>query len=317
MSRRTVFLFAGQGSQYYQMGRGLYEHDPVFRAEMDALDRVPQALAGVSVLKAMYGGRGKGEPFDALGLTHPAIFMVEFALAQAVRARGVQPACVLGSSLGIYAALAVAGALGAEEALAMVVRQAQVVERHGPRGGMVGVLHAPRLFEDSEFLRARASLAGRNFESHFVLSAPQANIDAIEGALARAGAAHQWLPVPYPFHSAWIDPMREAFIDACPGQRVAMPALPVVCCAAGGALGEVTNDYFWRVAREPMYFMPAVAGLEAAGAHDYLDLSPSGTLAGFLRYLKAPGSASRVRAALSPFGRGDMETLDAALAALR
>lgn len=317
MSRRAVFLFAGQGSQYHQMGRGLYEHDPVFRAEMDALDRVPQALAGVSVLQTLYGPRGKGEPLDAIGLSHPAIFMVEFALAQTVRARGVEPAAVLGSSLGIYAALAVAGALAADEALAMVVRQAAVVERHCPPGGMVGVLHDPRLFDDSEFLRARSALAGRNFESHFVLAAPQANIDAVESCLARAGVAHQWLPVPYPFHSAWIDPMRDAFIAACPGGRVGVPRLPVVCCAAGGPLGTVAPDYFWRVAREPMHFMPAVAGLEASGPHDYLDLSPSGTLAGFLRTLVAGGPGSRPRAALSPFGRGDMQTLAAALAALR
>jgi bacillaene synthase trans-acting acyltransferase len=303
MSRRIAFLFSGQGSQYHQMGRGLYEHDTVFRDCMDRMDRAVQALLGQAVLPVLYGSAGKGDTFDDIRLTHPAIFMVEYALASTVMQAGLQPDLTLGSSLGTYAALAVAGGLTADEALAMVVRQALVIDRQCPRGGMVAVLSDARLFDDSPFLQARAAVAGRSFATHFVLSAPQENLEAIEAFLGRAGVAHQRLPVHYPFHAPWIEPLRDAFVQACPGDPVRPGRMPMVCCTSGGPLGSVAQDYFWQVARREMRFMDAIAGLEAGGALDYVDLSPSGTLASFLKYLLPASSSSRALSAMSPFGR--------------
>ena len=80
MKRKTAFLFSGQGSQYFQMGRGLYEQNLVFRSCMEQMDNLARDMLGVSVAEALYGPHGKAEPFDELRLTHPAIFMVEFAL---------------------------------------------------------------------------------------------------------------------------------------------------------------------------------------------------------------------------------------------
>lgn len=319
MSRRIAFLFSGQGSQYYQMGRGLYEHNAVFRASMDRMDRAAQALLGEPVVPVLYGARGKGDAFDDIRLTHPAIFMVEYALAATVIEAGLRPDLTLGSSLGTFAALAVAGGLTADEALTLVVRQGLLIDRQCPRGGMIAILGDVRLFEDSPFLQARAAMAARNFASHFVLSAPQENLGAIEAFLGRAGVAHQRVPAPFPFHAPWIEPMREAFIEVCPGRRVRPSGLPVVCCALGGMLcdlqADVADDYFWQVARREIRFMQAIEGLESGGAIDYVDLSPSGTLASFLKYLLPASSASRAWSAMSPFGR-DAEVLAAVVSQL-
>jgi len=316
MKRRVAFMFAGQGCQYYQMGRELYERHPVFRECMDRMDRAALTHLGESVLATLYGPCGKGQPFDNILLTHPAIFMVEFSLATTLMEAGIRPDLTLGSSLGTMAAVAVAGGLPTDEALAMIVRQAQLIERQCPRGAMIAVLGDPRLYEASPFLQARATIAGRNFASHFVLSTPHENREAVEAFLARAGAVHQRLPVPFPFHAHWIEPIREALIEACPGTRVRPLAMPVVCCATGMALASTAEDYFWRVARQEMVLMEAVASIEAEGPVDYVDLTPSATMAGFLKQLLAEGSASRAWSAMSPFGR-DVEVLDALTTRLR
>lgn len=316
MKRKTAFLFSGQGSQYFQMGRGLYEQNPGFRACMDRMDSIVHDLQGISVLRALYGGQGKGEVFDDIRLTHPAIFMVEYALAQAVIGLGIEPECTLGASLGTFAALAVAGRVGMEDALGMVVRQAQAIEAHCPRGGMVALLAPPRLYEDSPFLQARSVVAGRNFDSHFVLSAPQPNLAAIQAYLLRAGVSHQVLPVHYPFHAPWIEPLRGPLAASGDGVRWHDSATPVVCCALGGVLGAVPQDYFWTVAREEIAFMRTLLQLEQLGPFDYLDLGPSGTLANFVKPLLAEGSTSRGVVFMTPFGR-DTEVLSAALARLR
>ncbi len=315
MKRKTVLLFSGQGSQYYQMGRSLYEQNPVFRASMDRLDRLAQAMLGRSVVQALYGAHGKGEPFDDIGLTHPAIFMVEVALAETIVDLGVRPDCTLGASLGTFAALVLAGCLSAEDGLGLVIRQALAIEADCPGGGMIAVLGSPELYERSPFLQARAQLAGQNFASHFVLSAPRDNLAAIQSFLARQGVAQQALPVHYPFHSIWIDPLRERLGQACASGAIRLGDTPVWCCASGGVLRDIPGDYFWRVARDDIGFMRTIALLEQAGPFDYVDAGPSGTLATFLKYLLPPGSASRSFSLMSPYG-SDAESLAAAAAQL-
>lgn len=308
MKRKIAFLFSGQGSQYYQMGRGLYEQNLVFRSSMDHMDRLARDMLGTSVVEALYGPHGKAEPFDELRLTHPAIFMVEYALAQSVMDLGITPDCTLGASLGTFAAIAVAGCMTADDALAMVIRQALAIEEHCPKGGMIAVMGAPTLYDDSPFLQARSVIAGRNFAAHFVLSAPAENLSAIQSFLTRAGVTWQAVPVRYPFHAPWIDPMREVLIAASGTARIRLSETPVICCALGDMVREISDDFFWSVARDEIGFMPAIAQMEQGGAFDYLDLGASGTLATFLKYLLPAHSASRGFALMTPYGR-DVELL--------
>ncbi|MEL7145697.1 MAG: acyltransferase domain-containing protein, partial [Bacteroidota bacterium] len=101
---KTVFMFSGQGSQYYHMGSKLYDANPVFRREMDRLDAIVKAESGRSVVAELYNEQHKfSVPFLSLPLTHPAIFMVEYAMFKTLESEGITPDYVLGSSLGEFA----------------------------------------------------------------------------------------------------------------------------------------------------------------------------------------------------------------------
>lgn len=313
MKRRTTLLFSGQGSQYFQMGRQLYEQNPTFRTCMDQMDRQAQAALGTSVVLALYGERGKAEPFDDIRLTHPAIFMVEYALARSLIALGITADATLGASLGTVAALVIADRMSVEDGLELVLRQALAIDRHCPKGGMIAVLGEPRLYDESPFLQARSVIAGRSFSSHFVLSMPDENQAAIKRYLVRTGVTFQALPVQYPFHAPWIDPVREELVAACGMPMIRSAGLPVFCCAQRGLLQDPQSDYFWQVARREIDFVQAIAEVERSGPCDYLDLGPSGTLATFLKYLLPSSSASRCFAVMTPFGR-DSDSLASALA---
>src|SRR5215510_16507257 len=164
-------MFSGQGSQYFQMGKALYENNETFRGWMQRLDESALRESGLSVIETLYStAHGKGDPFDRTVLTHPAIFMVEYSLAETLIEAGVRPDMVLGVSLGSFAAATVAGFIAVEDALTSVVRQAIAFEEYCQPGGMTAVLTDPALFAE-QFFRDRCELAAVNFSSHFVISA--------------------------------------------------------------------------------------------------------------------------------------------------
>ncbi|UXI70522.1 acyltransferase domain-containing protein [Tahibacter amnicola] len=297
---KTVFLFSGQGSQYYQMGRALFDVPGVFREQMLALDLIAQKRCGRSVIDAIYSA-GKGEPFDRTLLTHPAIFMVEYAMAQHLIHAGVVPDMNLGASLGSFAAATVAGCMDVEEALITVIEQAKALEASCTGGGMIAVLANPALFEEP-FLSAHSEIAGITFHSHFAVSAETAHLNAIERGLHDRGVAFQRLAVSFAFHSRWIDPAQERFNIHLKTLGLSRGQLPLVCCDQTTTISTLPEDYFWRVIRRPMQFRDTIAALEQQGTYRYIDVGPSGTMATFIKYAVARTSTSSTHATLSPFG---------------
>jgi bacillaene synthase trans-acting acyltransferase len=309
----TVFMFSGQGSQHFQMGKALYDGNDTFREWMLRLDEIARRSSGQSVVASLYSeARGKADPFDRTLLTHPAIFMVEYSLAQTLIEGGLRPDRVLGVSLGSFAAAAVAGFIGVEDALNAVIRQAVTFEEWCEPGGMTAVLADPALFGEP-FLSGGSELAAVNFASHFVVSAKQTELATLEAALKQKSITFQRLPVSFAFHSQWIDDAMAPFqsfmrsIAFQPGQ------LPLVCCDRTTAVADPDRDYFWDVVRHPIRFRETTARMEQEGARRYIDAGPSGTLATFLKYGLPATSKSTVHSILTPFGL-DQKNLAAVLA---
>jgi acyl transferase domain-containing protein len=303
LERRTVFMFSGQGSQYFQMGRGLYERNATFRGALERLDELAVELVGQSVVGALYHeGRSRAETFDRLALTSPAIFMVEYALARALIDAHVKPDLVLGMSSGSFAAAVTAGALSAETALAAIVAQTSLIERHCRRGAMIAVLGDVQLYRDP-VMQQCCEIAAVNTSSHFVVSAPADCVARLADFLRWKGVTFQPMPVSFAFHSRWIEaaaPHAQAHFRSL---ALEPPKIPLVCCACGAILTTLPRDYFWQVTRQPILFPQAVLSAEGAGANEYIDVGPSGTLAALLKHVLPADSRSTLRQILSPFGR--------------
>jgi bacillaene synthase trans-acting acyltransferase len=310
----TVFMFSGQGSQYFHMGRALYDGDDTFRKWMIELDDIAREELGRSVIETLYSdANGSGDPFDRTLLTHPAIFMVEYSLAQSLMRAGVWPDIVLGVSLGSFAAAAVAGFIGVEDALTAVVRQAVVLEECCEPGGMIAVLADPALFAE-DCLSGRSELAAVNFSSHFVVSARRAELEAIEAALRKRNIGYQRLPVSAPFHSQWIDDAKAPFESFMRSIQRKQGRVPLACCDQAAILSELSDDYFWNVVRRPIRFCETTVRLERNGAsRRYIDVGPAGTLATILKYGLPAGAKSTAHAVLTPYGF-DQKNLAALLA---
>jgi bacillaene synthase trans-acting acyltransferase len=301
--RRLVFMFSGQGSQYYQMGRIFFDANPTFRSVLLQLDEVATPLLGRSMVDVLYSdGRKKNESFDQIELTSVAIFMVEYAMAKALLDAGIKPDHLLASSMGIYAAAAIAGAVEPEEALRSLVNLATVYQTRCRKGGMITILSNARLYRDNGMLRKNSDIAAVNFSSHFVISSTDEFLDEIEAALRLENVAFQRVAVAYPFHSRWIESAREAAMEVLATMHYRQATIPLVCCAEAGILGTLTPEMMWNTVRKPIEFERTIAELEKHGPLDYVDVGPAGTLATLLKYALPPASDSRMYTILSPFG---------------
>lgn len=307
MPKPVVFMFSGQGSQYFQMGRALHESHEVFRRWMDRLNELVQRAGGEDVLRVLYGDSGKADAFTDVRYTSPAILMVEFALAQAVMASGLKPDYTLGASLGTYAAAAVSGVAPIEGVVSALLAQGRALNRTCEPGGMIAVMASTEVANREPF-RSKATIASFNFASHFVLSAHARDLPEIRQALRRQDVPFQDLPVAHAYHSAWVDPMKGFLVDTGASLDLGEAHVPLACCATAQVLHALPEDHFWKVARQPILFQQTVAALERNGPFHYVDLGPSGTLATFLKYLLPATSASTYSSVMSPYGN-DAEKL--------
>lgn len=300
MLRPVVFMFSGQGSQYYQMGRDLYESGGVFADWMNYLDALLFEKFDFSVLTLLYGSRAIADRLVDTAVSHPAIFMVETALAFELIDRGIQPDISLGVSVGSFAAAAVAGHLRVEDALTLVVSQADILRRCCGKGGMVSILANTRLYEN-ESLRTHSVIAAHNLESHFVISAREESLSVIETNLTSQGVAFQSLPVEFAYHSPWIEGARSKFECAASAIPKHSGRIPLMCCSRAEVLRELPVGFFWQAIRDPILFNKAIAKLEEKGAFAYVDAGPSGTLATLLKYLLPSKGKSTIHRTIAPF----------------
>jgi trans-AT polyketide synthase, acyltransferase and oxidoreductase domains len=304
MSKSIVFMFSGQGSQYYQMGKDLFDQNPVFRNWMRQMDDQVREISGRSVLNLFYNDKKPWDTgFDRTSLTHPAIFMVEYALAQTLLANGVAPDFVMGTSMGEFAAAVVAGVMELEAGLECLLKQAESFESLCEKGGMLAIIDNSALFEETPVLYENSELASVNYDAHFVVSGRGDGLLKIKEFLKSKEILYQDIPVSHAFHSSRIDPAAAVYREFLRAKSLQTPRIPLVSCLQGRIISRIPGDYFWEIARQPIRLPEAVRELEKAGSHFYLDLGPSGTLANFVKRNFAKESRSETFPIMTQFNR--------------
>jgi trans-AT polyketide synthase/acyltransferase/oxidoreductase domain-containing protein len=302
---KTIFLFSGQGSQHYHMGSKLFQANDVFRKHMLELDEIVRSVQGESVVNALFDPAKKlFDPFLSLRLTHPAIFMVGYSLSKTLESQGIKADYLLGCSLGEVTAASIAGAMSAEDALHMILRQAWNVEDHCDEGKLIAVLHDVEYYKTNITMRNNASLAALNAPSQFVIAGDRERMEEVRREMKKNEVLHQELAVSYGFHAASIDPAAASFLSFLDGKKFNHTSIPLISGITGRQISDIPQDYFWRVVRETTRFSDAIATLEKLIRQDeqimYIDMS-SGSLANMIKYNVQDTERSRGFQIITPF----------------
>jgi trans-AT polyketide synthase/acyltransferase/oxidoreductase domain-containing protein len=291
------------------MGRQLFDENPIFRGCMMELDAEVRHRIGESVIDWLYeSDERQAAAFNQTHITSPALFMVQYALTRVVLQAGLRPDYLLGNSLGEWVALTVADAIEPAQALECVMEQSQRITECCRPGGMMAIVAELDSFRRLG-INDHCELAGINYDRHYLVAGATESLDRVENLLRQHGVSYQRLAVSQGFHSSLMDPAEAGFKRAVQKLRTRPPRYPIYSCVDGGVVSGLSQEYAWRVLRQPMRFDLAIEPLLARRPL-FIDLGPSGTLHNFIkRYLPEYPEADAL-AVMTPFGQ-DSRNLDA------
>lgn len=282
--QRAVFLFTGQGAQYPGMGRELFETLPVFRQTLERCDALLRPYLERPLLDLLYGD--DGEAVHETRYTQPALFALGYALAAQWQAWGVQPAVVMGHSVGELTAACVAGVFSLEDGLALVAARGALMQALPEDGRMAAVFADERaVAEVVERWPAQLAIAAINSSTETVIAGSAEAVDAASAVFAGAGIEVRRLAVSRAFHAPSVDAVLDDFERRAAAISYARPRIPLISNVTGMVATEAltTPGYWRRQMREPVRFADGMRAAHALGCDTFAEMGPHPTLLSMAR----------------------------------
>ncbi|MFC8241647.1 type I polyketide synthase [Streptomyces chartreusis] len=278
-----VFVFPGQGSQWWGMGRELYDSSRVFRATVDDCADALGPYVDWSPVDLL---RGDGDDPDVLhraDVVQPALFSTMVALAALWRSLGVEPGAVVGHSQGEIAAAHVAGAFSLQEAARLVALRGRTMLELGGLGGLMTVFAPVDQVEPLlEAWPGRVGVAVLNGPSTVVVSGENAALDELREVCARMDLRTKDVKSDIAGHGPQTEAVKSQLLAAL-GELNPRPArVPFYSTVTGGRLDTTALDagYWYRNLRQTVRMEAATRALLAAGHRVFVESSPHPVLAG-------------------------------------
>lgn len=294
--RVITFMFSGQGAQYAGMGAGLYKTERFFRESVDRCAEILNAHLGRDVRQILYPRdsdlEAAGTTLNQTSITQPALFVLEYALAQLWISWGVQPADMAGHSIGEYVAACLAGVFSLEDALMLVAARGRLMQNL-PRGSMLAV-RLPEKEIQALIDNQEICLAAINSPSLCTVSGPENAIERLTQQLAVKGIECRPLHTSHAFHSSMMDPVLGAFADQVSRVRTNPPQIPFISNVTGTWITPeqaMTQEYWARHLRQTVRFSDGVQELLKDSNRIFLEVGPGNTLGTLVRqHLSGAGS---------------------------
>ncbi|MFL4951548.1 acyltransferase domain-containing protein [Streptomyces sp. MMS24-I31] len=281
VDRRVALVFSGGGTQWVGMGRELMRSHTGFRASMEVCDTAVRMAGGCSVLDQLAAPADEAR-FEEMDFQQPVLFALQVSLAKVWLELGIQPAAVVGHSLGEVAAACVAGALSLDDAARVVVARSHLLERKAASGAMISVdLPEEELLPRLAPYAEHAAIAVVNSPTGAAVSGSPEAVRALEADLQRDGISTRNIRVERPVHSPGMDPLIEPLRERIDGITPLANTIEFRSTALAGTVNPVADvDYWVHNLRNQVRFAETVGALVDDGVSIFVEIGPHETLRG-------------------------------------
>jgi len=287
LSRSIAFMFSGQGSQYLNMGRELYQNELIFSKQIDTCSDILRPLLNLDLRNVLYPEKGKEEDaalqLQQTRITQPALFVIEYALASLWMRWGLHPDVMIGHSIGEYTAACLAGVFSLEAALLLVATRGRLMQGL-PSGSMLSVPLSEK--EIIPYINTNLSLAAVNAPNSCVVSGPTEEVEALEKRLQAEDLKFSRLRTSHAFHSAMMDPILEEFASEVRKISLSPPRIAFISNVTGSLITEeeATDPIYWvNHIRRTVRFFDGVVELKKEENRILLEVGPGNTLSTLAR----------------------------------
>ncbi|MBD2775779.1 type I polyketide synthase [Iningainema tapete] len=294
--RPVVFMFSGQGAQYVNMGRELYEVEPTFRKYVDTCAQILQPHLNQDIRHILYPKEQQIEAatrqLQQTAITQPALFVIEYALAQLWMEWGVRPEAMIGHSIGEYVAATIAGVFSLQDALAIVATRGKLMQQL-PTGSMLaiplGEKDVQSLIENVETFhetslhtdRISVQIAAINSPSSCVVSGTREAIAGLQNQLSSKGIECRLLHTSHAFHSHMMEPILDPFVQALKKVKLNSPRIRFISNVTGTWITDeqATNPSYWsQHLRQTVRFSTGISQLLQQFEGVFLEVGSGRTL---------------------------------------
>lgn len=274
---KVIFVFSGQGPQWWAMGRQLLANEPLFKEWIHKLDGMLAQHADWSLLEELQKSEEESRISDT-NIAQPSIFSIQIALFEMWKAKGIEPGGVVGHSIGEVAAGYASGALTLEQAVKLIFHRSRVQFKATDKGRMlaIGVSHA----KAKEIIKGRedkVQVGAVNAPEMVALSGNTDTIEEIAAEMNEKDIFHRLLVVNVPFHSHHMEPLKEELLESLGADWKTVPSkIPFYSTVEGKIVpGEDLDPMYWfRNVREAVLFTDAVAAQIKDGFDTFIELGP-------------------------------------------
>lgn len=284
----VVFSFPGQGAQYLNMGKALYDVEIVYREAVDLCSSILTDYIDIDIRDVLFP---KEETQEAEGLlrdtkyTQPALFVTEYALAQLWMHWGITPTLFCGHSIGEYVAAHLSGIFSLTDALKLIAKRGLMISQLPP-GGMLSVRHSHQKI--TELLGDNLSIAALNTPNLCVVAGPTSELVLLSDRLNELEIANKALFTSHAFHSSMMDPIVADFKTLVAEVTLSAPAIPIVSTVTGELLTDeqATNPAYWAThLREPVRFSDAISTILTYETPLFLEIGPGAVTATLIKQI--------------------------------
>ncbi|MCC5792624.1 MAG: amino acid adenylation domain-containing protein [Legionellaceae bacterium] len=238
-----IFMFPGQGMQYYGMGAQLKNKNSLFSQTVEQCVQLANPYLNTNLWDLITDP--KNPALHQTQYAQPALFIMEYALAKLLIHYRLTPAAYIGHSIGEYVAACLSGVFSLEDAIALVCQRGMLMSSASP-GAMLSI-ECTR----DEFLALQKThdvdLALHNGFNRCVAAGSFAEIDKLKQFLQQKAKKAHKLNVSHAFHSRLMNTIEAQFIELFDNITLHPPHTPYISNVTGNWISssEAMDPQYW------------------------------------------------------------------------